>query len=197
MNPPPFSFAPSQFWEGSDGPWSTFAIRIGTPAQTFRVLPSTAGQEIWIPAPEACTEEDPADCAQRRGAFTSTFNNNTSSTWKGLGIYDLHLEKELDYRGNGVYGLDTVGLQISRSGGIELQNQVVAGIETQDFYLGSFGLGVKPINFTNLDDPQPSFMQALKNQNMIPSLSYGYTAGASYSECSFDMHLTSTKLLGS
>jgi hypothetical protein len=52
--PQPFSWAPSQFFEGNDGSWSTFVIRVGTPAQTFRVLPSTAGQETWVPAPEEC-----------------------------------------------------------------------------------------------------------------------------------------------
>jgi hypothetical protein len=67
--PQPFSWAPSQFWEGNDGAWSTFIIRVGTPAQTFRILPSTASEETWVPAPEECpvlnlpTEE----CGDKRG----------------------------------------------------------------------------------------------------------------------------------
>ena len=65
-----------------------------------------------------------------------------------------------------------------------MEKQVVAGIATQDFYLGSFGLGPKPVNFSNLEFPVTSFMMSLKNLGKIPSISYGYTAGASYSEYS-------------
>lgn len=44
--------------------------------------------------------------------------------------------------------------------------------------LGVFGLGPKPTNFS--DDPDPSFLWSLRNQSFIPSLTYGYHAGASY-----------------
>lgn len=43
-----------------------------------------------------------------------------------------------------------------------------------------FPLGPKPTNFTNFDYPQPSFLWSLKNESYIPSLSWGYTAGAKY-----------------
>jgi len=43
-----------------------------------------------------------------------------------------------------------------------------------------FALGPKPTNFTNFDSPQPSWMWTAKNQSLIPSLSWGYTAGAPY-----------------
>ena len=49
IHPPDYSQAlslpPSQIWDGNDGAWSTFIIRIGTPAQYFRVLPSTNSEE--------------------------------------------------------------------------------------------------------------------------------------------------------
>ncbi len=48
--------------------------------------------------------------------------------------------------------------------------------------LGVLGLGPKPTNFSDFNDPQPSFMHSLKNQSLIPSLSCGYYAGASYDE---------------
>lgn len=41
-------------------------------------------------------------------------------------------------------------------------------------------LGPKPTNFTDFDTPQSSFMSTLRSQSLIPSLSYGYTAGAHY-----------------
>lgn len=46
--------------------------------------------------------------------------------------------------------------------------------------LGVFGLGPIPTNFSDFNDPQPSYMYSIKNQSLIPSLSYGYTAGAPY-----------------
>jgi len=67
----PFSVPPSQAWDGNDGKWSTFMIGVGTPAQTFRVLPSTAGQETWVPAPEGCEllpNVSTEQCGDMRGA---------------------------------------------------------------------------------------------------------------------------------
>lgn len=56
----------------------------------------------------------------------------------------------------------------------------VAGIATPNSYLGQFTVNPRPINFTDFNDPQPSYMTLLKEQNYIPSLSFGYTAGAQY-----------------
>ena len=66
--PMPYSFPPCEEWEGNDGTWSTFIIRVGTPEQTFRVLISTASHETWIPVPEGCLPTDPNDCGKLRGA---------------------------------------------------------------------------------------------------------------------------------
>jgi hypothetical protein len=46
--------------------------------------------------------------------------------------------------------------------------------------LGVLGLGPKPTNFTNFNYPQPSFFWSLRNQSLIPSLTWAYTAGAPY-----------------
>ena len=54
------------------------------------------------------------------------------------------------------------------------------GIGTKNFMFGILGLGPGTTNFDDFNDPQPSFMWTLKNQSLIPSLSYGYYAGASY-----------------
>ena len=64
--PSPFSFSPSQVFEGSDGSWSTFIIRVGTPEQIFNVLISTTGQETWVPSASAC-RTDASDCGRGRG----------------------------------------------------------------------------------------------------------------------------------
>ncbi|KAI9707974.1 MAG: hypothetical protein M1820_004393 [Bogoriella megaspora] len=190
--PAPFSFAPAQTWDGNDGKWSTFIIRIGNPPQDFRVLPSTAGQETWVPNPEGCTKSDPSDCGNSRGV--QPFNNqqgtgfltNASSSWQSMGVYDLNFEENLEYEtnvsyaGQGLYGFDTVGLQVEKSGGIQIDHQVVAGIALKQFYLGIFGLGVKPANFSSYSNPQAAFLPSAVEQNLIPSKSWGYTAGAPY-----------------
>lgn len=61
-----YSLAPTGNWDGNDGGWSTFAIRVGTPPQYFRVLPSTSGTDVWIPVPDNCGQ-NAALCGAARG----------------------------------------------------------------------------------------------------------------------------------
>jgi hypothetical protein len=51
-----------------------------------------------------------------------------STTWIPINLYELALESDLNYTGNGEYGFETVGLQLPDSGGISLQHQIVAGM---------------------------------------------------------------------
>lgn len=184
--PAPFSFPPSRSWDGNAGNWSTFIVRIGTPPQDFKILPSTNSHQTWIPVPAGCTFTDPPDCGTLRGAlpFRGASSNgslsNRSSTWIENGVYDLGIENHVNLTGNGDYGYDTVGLGLDNSTGLTLTHQVVAGIATKDFYIGQFGLGSKPSNFTTYDDPIPSYLKDLVDSKLIPSFSYGYTAGAKY-----------------
>lgn len=105
---------------------------------------------------------------------------NQSSTWQSISLYGLGLDADLNYTGNGQYGFDTVGLDLPLSGGPTLKHQIVAGIADKSFYLGVLGLGPKPTNFTSFTDPQPSFFWSLRNQSLIPSSTWAYTAGAPY-----------------
>lgn len=161
-------------------------VRVGTPSQDFRIFPSTVGQETLIPVPEGCIESDPSDCGSLRGVMPfdgaqgTGFLTNDSSTWISINIDTTNIEDDLGYDVNALYGFDTVGLEVENSDGLNQTHQVVGGIAAKDFYLGVFGLGPKPSNFSNFDDPQPSFMANLVNSKQIPSMSYGYTAGASY-----------------
>lgn len=187
--PQPFSFSPSQYWDGNDGKWSTFHIRVGTPGQDFRVLPSSATGEIYIPHPQGCQDEEPAKCGALRGVLnlvdgetTNGFMANRSKTWHEIGIYDTMLRPDLNFSGNGLYGQDTVGLMAPNSGGPVLEKTVVAAVANKNIFVGVFGLSPKPANFSDLNNPTPVFIKELRNQNKIPSLSYGYTAGASYSK---------------
>jgi hypothetical protein len=67
--PEPFSWSPSQAFEGNDGSWSPFVVRIGEPDQDFHVLISTAGQETWVPISEGCLPTDPSNCGALRGVL--------------------------------------------------------------------------------------------------------------------------------
>ena len=116
------------------------------------------------------------------GNQSNGFVSNGSSTWVAKGIYQLDIETDLGYTGNGDFGFDIVGLGLENSGGLTLANQLVAGIATEDFFLGQFGLGPKPTNLSTFEHPIPSYMQTLADQDLIPSLSFGYTAGAKYRE---------------
>lgn len=187
--PAPISVAPDQNWEGIDGSWNTFSLRVGTPYQPVHVFVSTASQQTWTVAKYACmhSQTDPAtntttvkqdtDCYDSRGW---TFDSNTSTSWRYNGFYQLWIEKNLDLAGNGQYGWDTVGLGLPGEEGPTLTNTTVGTIISSDFWLGHFGVNPKPTNFTNFTDPSPSYMSLLFEQNQIPSVSFGYTAGAQY-----------------
>ena len=84
----------------------------------------------------------------------------------------------------GHFGYDTIGVP-GQSGvaNVSLDHQVIAGIVTNTYYLGNLGLSPQNITFgEDKSDTSPSFLSSLKNENLIPSLSFGYTAGASYSK---------------
>jgi hypothetical protein len=89
----------------------------------------------------------------------------------------LYVEETLGYHGQGDYGLDTVGLGWG-SDVPSVANQVIAGIATPQFYLGSLGLDIRPFNFSNLQHPIPSLLGTLVERRMLPSASWAYTAGS-------------------
>ncbi|KAG4439853.1 hypothetical protein IFR05_004666 [Cadophora sp. M221] len=204
----PLSIPPSLYWDGDDGWWSTFQIQVGTPGQTVRLLPGTsasAGSTIWVVGTrftenQTCTDSDEVisegcvdvnptleNCADERGYL---FQSNLSTTWSTQGlqngidgaIFSLNTYEEtlLGRSGNGSYGYDTINLGIPGTGLPSLQKQVIAGIWTNDFFLGNLGLSPVPFNFTTLNDPQQSMLSSLYNQSLIPSRSWAYTAGAHY-----------------
>lgn len=116
------------------------------------------------------------------GKANDGFQALESSTWHEIGIYQVAARDELRYNASGLYGLDTLGLNIANSGGPTLQNQVISGVVNPRFWVGRLGMDVKPSNFSEFENPQRSLIKTLKEENYIPSLSYGYTAGAYYSK---------------
>lgn len=171
--------------DGNDGPWSSFSIHAGTPAQPVRVLISTTAGETWVVSKNdtqgGCLSGDPTNCSQSRGGL---FNVNASTTWNDQGLFGLGDEINLpDYGGAfdvGDYGMDSLGVGLPGSGSVTVNNQVVAAIATKDFYLGNLGVTSRPTNFTQFDNPRTSFLSTLRNQSKIPSLTFGYSAGNQY-----------------
>ncbi|KAL8946938.1 MAG: hypothetical protein Q9222_006731 [Ikaeria aurantiellina] len=182
----PISVSSSEAWDGNDGPWSTFALGFGTPPQFVRVLVSTTCPQPWAIDPLGCTAGDPSNCAASRGGL---FNKNHSTSWQDQGLYELDQELNLGYTGNGDFGLDSITLGYPGSGAIKVDNQISATIATKDFYIANWGIAPRPTNLTRSSpdpalflpqDSHESLLSTLRNEGKIPSLSYGYTAGARY-----------------
>lgn len=165
--------------DGNDGPWSSFYMQVGTPAQNLRLLPSSSDNAIWPVLPQGCTASDPSDCGDLRGTI---FRPNSSSTWINIGLYGLVLTEEagLGYSGNANFGYDNITLGWKGGGLPTLSHQVIEGFASTDFLIGSFGLCPHAVNISNPDDPKPSFLGALAQLNQTPSTSWAYTAGAYY-----------------
>jgi LPXTG-motif cell wall-anchored protein len=184
----PYVVPPSQKFDGNDGAWGTFKISVGTPGQDFRVLPSTKSGVTQIVVPDGCRAgQDPANCAQLRGAdiFNSAqnigFQVNASSSWSTIGQYDVDLEDALNYTARGLFGFDKVSLgPAADSRSLSMDRQVVAGVAELDYFMGFLPLGQADSSFSSLGQSIDSLLYQLRNATRIPSLSYAYTAGAKY-----------------
>lgn len=100
-------------------------------------------------------------------------------------MYQLFIEQNLGLDGptdQGEFGYDTVGLEYDGQGGPTLKNQIVGALATDDYYYGLFGINPAATNWSNFSDPYPSYVTSLKNDSLIPSLSWSYTGGAQYRE---------------
>lgn len=153
---------------------------IGSPIQPLRLLPSTSGNAIYPILSGACPASEPSDCGEKRASF---FNPNASSTWAEIGIYELLLieEESLGLAANGSFGIDNVVLGLpGGSNAVALDHTVVGAFEDTSIYLGTIGLYPPAVNLSNITNPRPSFMGALRNQSKIPSTVWSYTAGANY-----------------
>ncbi|KAH9842094.1 putative peptidase A1 family protein [Teratosphaeria destructans] len=180
--PAAVEIAASQYWDGNDGPWSSFPVQLGQNSQTqnVRVLLSTIATFTWVVAPDGCPDGYVANCADSRGGL---YYANKSSTWQATSLYDFKLEENLDLNTNGNFGYEdlTLGWQGSGStANASVEHAVVATIQDSRYWLGQFGLNPRPTNFTVYSSPQPSVVDLLYEQGHIPSHSYGYTAGNQY-----------------
>ncbi|KAH6621856.1 aspartic peptidase domain-containing protein [Boeremia exigua] len=199
--PVPLTVAPDQGWAGIDGQWNTFTLRVGAQQAVTQVVPSTSSQQIWVVNSEACEVNDTSssdpqavkadpDCEYNRGYV---FNISQSRSWAAQGYYSLWIGGTYGIEGNGFYGYDAVGLGLPGEEGPAVANTTIGTLRTPEFWLGHLGLHPKSTNFSaNLIDtpPVPSYMTRLFKQGNIPSISFGYTAGARYHDAIFLGSLT-------
>ncbi|KAF2469283.1 acid protease, partial [Lindgomyces ingoldianus] len=177
---------PSGSWLGNDGSWSPFVIQVGTPAQNFSVLPATNGQNTWVPIADDCQNLNTTNCGASRGVFpfhnaqSPGFQTNLSLTWKPIGLFELGQNSNLGFTGNGLSGYDIVGfVSDNDSSATYIDQQPVTAYATPNFWLGQMGLSIRRMNFRQDEHPN-SFLTNLRDRGVIPSLSFGYTAGAPY-----------------
>lgn len=154
------------------------------------MLASTQVPETWLVDPQGCIDQDPSNCTQARGGF---YHRADSSTSQGLSTAEnpsgrpktlpLQAESNLGMTNNfdfGIYGFDAVELGRPGNGNISLSTaQVIATVATKDFFLGNLGLSARRVSAMGSGGP-PGLLTSLNDGNYIPSLSYGYTAGAAY-----------------
>ncbi|KAI5805109.1 aspartic peptidase domain-containing protein [Geopyxis carbonaria] len=172
-------------WYGNDGNWSTITLRLGTPAQYVYLLAETSSSITTTVDTLWCNDETSGYSCDERGR---AFDIKKSSTWKGIGEYQIDLRPELtdtkyistvmDY-GFARFGRDKMKIKLEDNSVLEVNNRVIGVLNETTRLLGSLGLGVDSQSFKN-EEAYPSFMSVLYDNGTIPSRSYGYTAGSYY-----------------
>ncbi|KAI9664901.1 MAG: hypothetical protein M1821_006349 [Bathelium mastoideum] len=175
--PAPIVAGASQFWDGNDGPWSSFELQVGNHPQQVRAFPATSLPFINVIPTYGCVTGGPSDCADFRGGL---FSSNQSLTWVPDSIYNIGIDDNLGLDTTAHYGFDTVTIGWEGSGGPTTTHSIISEGAAYNFMFGLLGINPQPTNFTDFSDPQPSFIEQLKSDNLIPVLGYGYTAGAQY-----------------
>lgn len=172
------SVTPSTKWYGDDGTWSAVSIRLGSPQQWLDVLVNTVSSETWVPGAGSCIANDTL-CTTNKG---SIFTPMKSSTWQEEGFFDLGVDYQLGNTAYAEYGLDNLTFGTT---GITIPASIIGAFNgsgstnTTSYFNGLFGLGITPGNFTNVT-PLSAISALVEQMGIIPSHSYGYTAGANY-----------------
>ena len=162
---------------GNDGPWSTFTIGIGSPPQAIRVLPSVAQNLVTVVSPEDCLNEKYGfqNCSESRGGV---FRYNESSTWKSQGIHDVDPLGDGIFKRTFLFGTDTVGLGLKPAAS-HMKNQSVALMKGESSsYIGVIGISPVPVNYTEDNNPTPTFFESLRSSTRIAGRAWSYTAGS-------------------
>ncbi|KAJ9651641.1 hypothetical protein H2198_009084 [Neophaeococcomyces mojaviensis] len=170
-DPQPISIDFGPNFLGYDGQWSAAQIRVGNPEQYLSVFPSTTESEAWVVGPAGC--DGTSTCSSLRGGL---FSADQSTSWETLGLYELGYSDLSQTTDNGYYGFDNLSI----SDTISASNQIIAVVNDTDHWIGQLGLVVQETRFQSNIDHLPLISTLVQNESVIPSHSYGYTAGAYY-----------------
>lgn len=135
------------------------------------------GQYIGCPCtgPDWNAGSGTTAAAATNAGLANGFLSGSSTSWTPIGTEQVPISEFLGVNGTAEYGTDTLGLGLDANSGLTVKSNKIAGVDSNPFYLGTLGLKTTADN--------SSLLSALFAQKMIPSLSYGYTAGALYRKC--------------
>lgn len=181
--------APSKQWNGNDGLWSTFLVDVGSPPQSLELLPATSLSLTLVVLPEGCPTNERASCATLRGNVFNS-DNVTDPRWDPIppetGPVFQVLPSEQPFRNESVnaeISLNPIHLQwwgdIALNSTEPLEDQVIAGYAVKTPFLGQLGINGKSVYLSDTLEYN-STLRTLQKMAAISSLSYSYTAGASY-----------------
>jgi hypothetical protein len=197
-------------WGDYDGLYTLFNLQIGndTQKQNFRFVPSTSSFTTWLPLYERCGgiiplaanyslfPTDLTVCAEECGVGyydgnqNIGFNASFSTSYKELDTETMDLgsitKNPADIFGTmydagsaAAAGVDLVSLQVGNNSWYQAPKRTVTfGVDSLLYILPTLGLGFGEI-VSHLGT-YPSFMDTVTSTSVIPSRSWGYTAGANY-----------------
>jgi hypothetical protein len=186
--PSPIVVPPSGSFDGVDGAWSTFLLNIGDDGsgkagQNFKALASTSQAVTVLPLnADWCNT---SACAQSRGILpyngrqSQGYQPNSSFQHQTLGLFSLELpSRGAEPPGNGLYGLDSIGIGLASPQSPVVVRQLVAGHSSKEPFMSSLGLSTALLDVGS--GPIAPYLTNLNASGAIASLSYSYTAGARY-----------------
>lgn len=172
QKPEPVSVTFGSQFLGYDGSWSPVSIRAGTPQQWLSLFPNTLSSETWLAGETYCSITDQT-CITLRGGI---FLNGSSTTWQSIGEYEMGYSELLQETPTAPYGLDVLAL----SDTLSASGQIIALVDDINHWIGNFGLNVQNSRFSGDSNSLPFLSTLVQNLSVVPSHSYGYSAGASY-----------------
>jgi hypothetical protein len=186
----------AEAWVDYEGRWSAFNLQVGngTQRQNFRFVPSTSSYTAWLPPPGLCADfQRPiGPCSLERGIGlyegqqSTGFLSNRSASFEPhqntkvkIGPFDGSDIFGLGYDVNTTFGSDVLWIQDANNTWIRGPRRSPILSTPSELYSSTM-LGLGFGNFELVGEVFSSFTKSLSDLAMIPSRSWGYTAGASY-----------------
>ncbi|KAH6718457.1 aspartic peptidase domain-containing protein [Leptodontidium sp. MPI-SDFR-AT-0119] len=185
----PMEIYPAQDWAVNDGPWYSFAVKVGTPPQTQKLFISTSARNILLAKPSGCLSADTSNCATLRGGI---FNPARSTTWvpntaRGINAtYPIFKNPSLGYNSNGTFGFDDVAFPFFGTDFSAASNQNIGGFSDTNCYLGLFGIYPRSTTFSSSEDPVVNYLLYMFNSGV--GKQQGSLILGGYDQAKFNAH---------